>query len=88
MDAHGYRASATPRAPDPSVADEPFIDLSPATCCARSTSCPSRAAARRGGCYQNYLRDVLLMRRGPLEDEGMEFSNPRAPAEPAEPLAA
>jgi hypothetical protein len=28
------------------------------------------------------------MRRGPLEDEGIEFSNPVAPAEPAEPLAA
>jgi hypothetical protein len=38
--------------------------------------------------YQNYARDVLKLRRGPLEDEGIEFSNPRAPAEPAEPLAA
>ena len=29
-----------------------------------------------------------MMRRGPLEDEGIEFSNPPPPAAPAEPLAA
>jgi hypothetical protein len=29
-----------------------------------------------------------MMRRGALEDEGIEFSNPSAPAQPAEPLAA
>ena len=29
-----------------------------------------------------------MMRRGALEDEAMEFSNPSAPVEPAEPLAA
>jgi hypothetical protein len=28
--------------------------------------------------YQNYACDVLKLRRGPLEDEGIEFSNPRA----------
>jgi hypothetical protein len=28
------------------------------------------------------------MRRGALEDEGIEFSNPTLPAKPAEPLAA
>ena len=24
--------------------------------------------------YQNYPRDILMIRRGDLEDEGMEFS--------------
>ena len=50
MDAHGYR-QCTPRAPDPSLADAAVHrPQPPATCCARSTSCPSRATARRGGC--------------------------------------
>ena len=33
--------------------------------------------------YQNYLRDVVLMRRGRLDDEGMIFSRGRPAAQPA-----
>jgi hypothetical protein len=37
--------------------------------------------------HQNYPRDILMIRRGDLEDEGIEFS--RAPAaEPVDKLAA
>ena len=39
--------------------------------------------------YQNYARDILMLRYGAIEDEAMEFSNPTPVAEPAdEPLAA
>ena len=47
-----------------------------ATCSAASTSCPSRARRTPWRLHQNYIRDVQLMRRGPLEDEGMTFQRP------------
>ena len=60
----------------------------PATCCARSTSCRKQGSRAPWRLHQNYARDILMLRRGPLEDEGIEFSNPRASAEPAERFAA
>jgi hypothetical protein len=30
--------------------------------------------------HQNYIRDVRLMRSGPLEDDGMTFQRPSASA--------
>jgi hypothetical protein len=38
--------------------------------------------------HQNYARDILMLRRGALEDEGMEFSNAGLAIHPAEQLAA
>ena len=58
-----------------------------ATCSAASSSCPSRAARTPWRLHQNYIRDVRLMRRGPLEDEGMTFQRP-APSAGAERTAA
>ena len=52
---------------------------SPATCCARSTRFPSRARPHPWRLHQNYPRDILLLRHGPLEDEGIEFSGAAAP---------
>jgi monooxygenase len=68
LDAEGY-ASATPVAP-PEGADQPFLDLASGYVQRRRT--PWRL-------HQNYLRDVGLLRRGPLEDEGMTFQR-RVPA--------
>ena len=42
-------------------------------------ACPSRARARRGGCTRTTSATSQLMRRGPLDDEGMTFQ-PRRPA--------
>jgi monooxygenase len=87
MDQAGYR-QATPREPDPSVATEPFLDLASGYVLRSIHTLPKQGSRAPWRLYQNYARDVIMMRRGPVVDEGIEFSNPRAPAEPAEPLAA
>ena len=87
MDAQGLQ-QATPRAPDQSVATEPFLDLASGYVLRSIHTLPKQGSRAPWRLYQNYIRDVLMMRRGALEDEGIEFSNPSAPAEPAEPLAA
>jgi monooxygenase len=87
MDAGGYR-QCTPREPHPSVATEPFLDLASGYVLRSIHTLPKQGSRAPWRLYQNYARDVLIMRRGPLEDEGIEFSNRPAPAEPAEPLAA
>ena len=87
MDARGYR-QATPRDPDPSVATEPFLDLVSGYVLRSIDTLPKQGSRAPWRLHQNYARDVMMMRRGPLEDEGIEFSSPRAPAEPAKPLAA
>jgi monooxygenase len=87
MDAHGLR-QATPSAPDESVATEPFLDLASGYVLRSIHTLPKQGSRAPWRLYQNYIRDVLMMRRGALEDEGIEFSNPTLPAKPAEALAA
>jgi monooxygenase len=48
MDEHGYD-TVVPEHPGSSVEERPLMELRPATCCVRSTSCPSRVRRRRGG---------------------------------------
>ncbi len=87
MDRAGYR-QATPSEPDPSITTEPFLDLASGYVLRSIDTLPRQGSRKPWRLYQNYARDVLMMRRGPVEDEGIEFSNPRVPAEPGEPLAA
>jgi monooxygenase len=87
MDQAGYR-QATPREPHPSVSTEPFLDLASGYVLRSIHTLPKQGSRAPWRLYQNYARDVLMMRRGPVEDEGIEFSNPGAPAPPAETLAA
>ena len=67
---------------------EPFLDLASGYVLRSIHTLPKQGSRAPWRLYQNYMRDVLMMRRGPLEDEGIEFSNPSEPAKPAEPLAA
>jgi monooxygenase len=87
MDAHGY-VQATPRAPDPSLPREPFIDLKSGYVLRSIDRFPKQGPRSPWRLYQNYPRDILLLRRGPLEDEGIEFARAPAAARPAEKLAA
>ncbi|MGY2085860.1 flavin-containing monooxygenase [Blastococcus sp. SYSU DS0539] len=75
LDAHGY-VSATPVAP-PEGADAPFLDLAAGYVQRSLAGLPKQGGRTPWRLHQNYLRDVALMRRGPLEDEGMTFQ-PRA----------
>ncbi|HEV3485076.1 MAG TPA: NAD(P)/FAD-dependent oxidoreductase, partial [Vicinamibacterales bacterium] len=86
MDANGYD-QCMPLRPGPSVEIKPFIDLTSGYVLRSIDQFPKQGARPPWRMYQNYPRDILMIRRGPIEDEGMEFS--RAPAaEPSERLAA
>jgi cation diffusion facilitator CzcD-associated flavoprotein CzcO len=77
LDAEGY-ASATPVAP-PEGADQPFLDLASGYVQRSLAHLPKQGRRKPWRLHQNYVRDVQLMRRGSLEDEGMTFQR-RVPA--------
>ncbi|SNR23301.1 flavin-containing monooxygenase [Blastococcus mobilis] len=77
LDAEGY-ASATPVAP-PEGADQPFLDLASGYVQRSLADLPKQGRRTPWRLHQNYIRDVALMRRGSLEDEGMTFQR-RVPA--------
>ena len=80
LDEHGY-VSATPVAP-PEGGEEPFLDLASGYVQRSLAHLPKQGSRQPWKLHQNYLRDVALMRRGPLDDEGMTFQRPGAvPAE-------
>ncbi|MDK3257611.1 flavin-containing monooxygenase [Blastococcus capsensis] len=77
LDAHGY-ASATPVAP-PEGADAPFLDLAAGYVQRSLGGLPKQGRRAPWRLHQNYLRDVAVMRRGPLEDHGMTFRSRTTP---------
>ena len=85
LDAHGY-ASATPVAP-PEGADEPFLDLSSGYVQRSLAGLPKQGSRKPWKLHQNYIRDVQLMRRGPLDDEGMTFQRRSTAARPEKAVA-
>ncbi|HEY0507000.1 MAG TPA: FAD-containing monooxygenase EthA, partial [Blastococcus sp.] len=71
LDAQGH-VSATPVAP-PEGADQPFLDLASGYVQRSLQKLPKQGSRTPWRLHQNYIRDVRLMRRGPLADEGMTF---------------
>jgi monooxygenase len=71
LDAQGH-VSATPVAP-PEGADQPFLDLASGYVQRSVQKLPRQGSRTPWRLHQNYIRDVRLMRRGPLADEGMTF---------------
>ena len=82
MDANGYRV-VTPLGPDPSSPTEPFLDLKSGYVLRSLDALPKQGERTPWRLHQNYARDILLMRRGPIEDEAISFSR----ALTSEPLA-
>jgi cation diffusion facilitator CzcD-associated flavoprotein CzcO len=72
MDARGY-AVCTPRAPNPSLPTEPFLDLKSGYVLRSVDELPRQGTSTPWRLHQNYFRDIPLLRRGPLDD-AMEFS--------------
>src|SRR3712207_3219977 len=85
MDAHGY-VRATPRA-DPSQPSRPLLDLTSGYVQRSIAAFPRQGAEDPWLVHQNYLRDIRLLRHGPVDD-AMEFARAggaeAGPAEPAE----
>ncbi len=87
MDANGY-SQCTPQAPDPREPTQPFLDLKAGYVLRSIDQLPKQGSRSPWRLNQNYPLDVRLLRRGPLEDEGIEFSRPRTGTErPSTPVA-
>jgi monooxygenase len=78
MDAHGFR-QVVPRAPADPGPTHPFIDLASGYVLRSLDALPKQGAKAPWRLYQNYVRDVFLLKFAPLRDDALEFSNP-APA--------
>lgn len=83
MDAEGFRV-VTPLAPAPGSRTEPFIDLQSGYVLRSIEQLPKQGPHAPWRLHQNYARDVVMMRRGALQDEGIAFSQVAVPAPPAE----
>jgi cation diffusion facilitator CzcD-associated flavoprotein CzcO len=90
MDSIGMR-QVTPRWREDTLPDRPFVDLTSGYVLRSVENFPKQGDAPPWRLYQNYIKDVLMIRRGSLEDEAIEFTNPvpaKAPREPGERLTA
>jgi hypothetical protein len=80
MEEHG-QAVCTPRNRDPSVTAEPLIDFSSGYVQRAIDQFPRQGSKAPWRLYQNYPRDVLLLRYGAIGDQAMEFSTAHSAAE-------
>jgi monooxygenase len=72
MDARGLEI-ATPEPPDPSLATEPALDLKSGYVLRSLHALPRQGVSAPWKLHQNYVRDVQLLKRGPIDD-AMRFS--------------
>ena len=89
MDEHGYR-QVTPRWAEPELPERPFIDLTSGYVLRSVDKFPKQGSRAPWRLYQNYFRDILMLRRAPLDDGALEFRRGRegATESPEPPLAA
>ncbi|HEX4807216.1 MAG TPA: NAD(P)/FAD-dependent oxidoreductase [Conexibacter sp.] len=87
MDRCGY-AVVTPRRPDPGAPTHPFIDLRSGYVLRSLDQLPKQGDRTPWRLHQNYPRDVMLLKRGPIDDGALDFARaPVAATPPTEPLA-
>ncbi|HVV07894.1 NAD(P)/FAD-dependent oxidoreductase [Amycolatopsis sp.] len=67
MASRGYQV-VTPNTPEGPLPDVPFIDLQAGYVLRSIDKLPKQGAAAPWRLHQNYPRDVLLLRRGPIDD--------------------
>jgi monooxygenase len=70
--AHGYDAVVPVR--DPAVAEEPFMDFASGYVQRSLHLLPKQGSREPWRLRQNYLRDVLTLRRGAIADDALQFS--------------
>jgi cation diffusion facilitator CzcD-associated flavoprotein CzcO len=86
MDAHGYRRCA-PEV-DPSVAEQPLLDFTSGYVQRSLDQFPKQGSKEPWKLRQNYVFDIRTIRRGPIDDGAMRFSNGASRSRSAEKLAA
>jgi cation diffusion facilitator CzcD-associated flavoprotein CzcO len=77
MDQRGF-AVCTPRVNDPDVGDQPVIDFNSGYVLRSLHTLPRQGTKTPWRLYQNYVRDLSMMRYGRVDDGAMEFKS--APA--------
>ena len=73
MDRHGY-AEATPRRNDPSVVEEAWVNFSSGYIQRSIGKMPKQGSKAPWRLNQNYVKDLLALRFGSLEDAAMTYS--------------
>jgi cation diffusion facilitator CzcD-associated flavoprotein CzcO len=73
MDRRGY-AACTPRLRDPSVKPEPLIDFSSGYVLRAIDQLPRQGSKKPWKLHQNYVRDLLSLRFGAVDDGALEFA--------------
>jgi len=81
MDRHGY-AACTPRQRDPDFTPEPLIDFSSGYIQRSIDQFPRQGNKKPWKLYQNYVRDLIGLRYGAVNDKALEFTR-RAAAKAA-----
>jgi len=77
MDAKGF-TQCVPRRTDPTITAEPLIDFSSSYVQRAIQSFPKQGSRQPWKLYQNYIRDILMLRFTRVADGTMEFSKPGA----------
>jgi len=72
MDRNGY-VSCTPRRNDPAVKEEPILDFKSGYIERVLDTLPKQGSKQPWRLYQDYFKDLRMMRYGRLEDGVMEF---------------
>jgi len=73
MDAHGHNA-CTPRRPDPSITEQPAVDLTSGYIQRAQDVLPKQGSKRPWRLHQNYFFDMLEFRFASVNDGTIEFS--------------
>jgi monooxygenase len=73
MDKGGY-SICTPRLKDPSVKPEPPVDFTSGYVQRALPSLPSQGSKTPWRLHQNYIKDIVMLRHGRVDDGVMEFS--------------
>jgi len=92
MDRQGY-TRCLPYNRDPTVTETPFVDFTPGYFLRSMNQLPKQGSKLPWRLHQNYMRDLRLIKRSPLEDGALQFSKPdristAAPSQPAVAAAA
>jgi monooxygenase len=82
MDAKGYD-TAVAEHPGDAVEERPFLEFTPGYVLRSLDQLPKQGSVKPWRLNMNYLLDVLLIRRGKVEDEGLRFSRHPAAVEAA-----
>ncbi|MFL5823051.1 MAG: flavin-containing monooxygenase [Solirubrobacteraceae bacterium] len=76
MDANGY-TQCVPVNRDPTITETPFVDFTPGYFLRSMHQLPKQGSKLPWRLHQNYIRDLQLIKRAPLEDGVLDFSGSR-----------